>query len=190
MARDLRDTPLSQVLDTIADDSRLPGGGAVAALVVSMAAALVAMAARRSRDVWPGAAGAVAQADVLRRRAAPLAGAGAKAYSDAAAMLDERRRRGDDLGRALARAAELPLLVAQVAADVAALARDVADSGDPAVRGDAVAAALLAEAAARAAAHLVEINLATMPGDLRVLSAQSLAVSASTSAAAALGSGA
>jgi formiminotetrahydrofolate cyclodeaminase len=42
---------------------------------------------------------------------------------------------------------------------VAELAASVADDSTPAVRGDAVAAVVLAEAAVRAAAQLVEINL-------------------------------
>jgi formiminotetrahydrofolate cyclodeaminase len=130
----------------------------------------------------------VAQAEQLRRRAAPLAEATADAYAEAAVMLEEEATgRDHELGRALSRAAEVPLLIAQLAADVAALAKDVADCGDPAVRADATAAALLAQAAARSAAHLVEINLGAGPEDLRVLSAQALAAAASAWADAAVG---
>jgi formiminotetrahydrofolate cyclodeaminase len=60
----------------------------------------------------------------------------------------------------LVRAAEIPLEIASAGADAAALARSIAEQGDEKVRGDAVAAALLASAAARAAANLVSINLA------------------------------
>jgi formiminotetrahydrofolate cyclodeaminase len=151
-----------------------------------MAAALTAMAARRSTNVWAEAPGAVAQAEQLRRRAAPLAEATADAYAEAAGMLEDARGRDHELGLALSRAAEVPLLIAQLAADVAALAKDVAECGDPAVRADATAAALLAQAAARSAAHLVEINLGAGAEDLRVLSAQSLAAAASAWADAAV----
>jgi formiminotetrahydrofolate cyclodeaminase len=159
-------------------------------VVVAMAAALTGMAARRSRDGWPEADGAIAQAEHLRRRAAPLAQENADAFGEAFALLDAPAQgRDTDLGRALTRAAEVPLMIAQVAADVAALAKEVAECGDPTVRGDATGAALLAQAAARSAAHLVEINLGTGAGDLRVLSAQSLASAASAWADAAVAAG-
>ena len=57
------------------------------------------------------------------------------------------------------------------------------------MRGDATGAALLAQAAARSAAHLVEINLGTGAEDLRVLTAQSLASAASAWADAAVAVG-
>ena len=69
------------------------------------------------------------------------------------------------LGAALLQAAEVPLRIAEAAADVAELAALAAAEGSPHLRPDATAAAALAEAATRAAAHLVEINLATVPGD-------------------------
>ncbi|HXP20099.1 MAG TPA: cyclodeaminase/cyclohydrolase family protein, partial [Streptosporangiaceae bacterium] len=43
----------------------------------------------------------------------------------------------------------------------------LAADGNPALRGDAITAALLAQAAARAAATLVGINLAAVPDDAR-----------------------
>ncbi|MGE5689905.1 MAG: cyclodeaminase/cyclohydrolase family protein [Pseudomonadota bacterium] len=186
MSAALGDRCVDELLDALAADAAAPASGTVAGLVAAMAAAVTAMAARRSRDVWPDAAGALAQAEHLRRRAAPLADADADAFAEAARLLDDAGGRDPELGRALSRAAEVPLLIAQVAADVAALAKDVAECGDPAVQGDATGAALLAEAAARSAAHLVEINLGTAADDLRVLSAQALAASASASATAAV----
>ena len=188
-AGQLGERRLEELLDAIAEDTLVPASGSVAGVVVAMAAALTAMAARRSLGSWAEAGGAVAQAEALRRRATPLAQEDAEAYLEAVARL-ERREPGHDaeLGLALARAAEVPLLIAQVAADVAALAKEVAECGDPSVRGDATGAALLAQAAARAAAHLVEINLGSGPGDLRVLSANSLATAASAWADAALAS--
>jgi formiminotetrahydrofolate cyclodeaminase len=57
------------------------------------------------------------------------------------------------------------LEVAELGDRVAALAADITDRGNPAVRGDALAAAQLAAAAAQVAAALVQINLAGMPDD-------------------------
>ena len=59
----------------------------------------------------------------------------------------------------------MPLEIAETAADVAALAALAAREGAEAVRGDAWAAATLAEAAATAASRLVQVNLATRPDD-------------------------
>ncbi len=66
--------------------------------------------------------------------------------------------------------------------DVAALAAVVAERGDQAMRADAVSAALLAEAAARAAATLVEVNLGTTSSDERVTGRRDLAGSATAAA--------
>lgn len=151
-----------------------------------MAAALLEMAARTSAG-WSDAAGAVAQAQSLRRRVAPLAAEDARVYEAALAAMkapsgstpDERDRAIED---ALARAAEIPLQIAEAAADAAALAATVAERGDERVRGDAAAAAVLAAASARAAANLVAINLAAAADDARVTRARKIAEDAVDSA--------
>ena len=99
----------------------------------------------------------------LERRAVTLAQENADAFGEGLRHLDAPAQGRDaDLGRALSRAGRGAVLIAQIAADVAALAKEVAECGDPSVRGDA-GAALLAQAAARSAAHLVEINLGREP---------------------------
>lgn len=164
------DTTLQAFLDGLAARGRAPGGGSAAAVTVAFAAGLVAMVARGSSET----AGLAAQALVLQDRIAPLAEADAKAWEDALAALDaaatgteegdvdQRDRR---LERRLERAAAIPLEIAEIGADVAELAEAVGVSGDPAYRADAVAAAALAAGGARAAAHLVEVNLAVRTGD-------------------------
>src|SRR5262249_56362253 len=98
------------------------------------------------------AAGAAAQAHKLRERLVPLARQDAEAYQAALAQL---RERDDDfaLGEALARAADLPLEIANHAENVAALAADAAARAHPELRADAAAAAALAPRAPRAAAN-------------------------------------
>ncbi|HET7244206.1 MAG TPA: cyclodeaminase/cyclohydrolase family protein, partial [Streptosporangiaceae bacterium] len=91
--------------------------------------------------------------------------------------------RGELVSAALARASEVPLEVAELGDRVAALAADVARRGNPAVRGDALAAAQLAAAAARTAAALVQINLAELPDDPRPARAAQLAARAAGLAA-------
>ena len=56
----------------------------------------------------------------------------------------------------------------EAGSDVACLAALLVENGNPEVRADAAAAALLAEGGARAAAKLVEINLGATEDDPRV----------------------
>jgi len=181
-------------LDSIAAETPAPGGGSVAAVVVEMAASLAAMVARFSREHWDGAAGAVAQAEVLRARAAPLARDDAEAYEAVLTAMRmpqdlEPEVRNTLIGDTLSRAADAPLRIAETAADVAELGATLALDGNPNLRGDAAAAALLAEAAARVAANLVEINLATTETDERIGRARELAHGARTAADRALAAG-
>lgn len=176
---------MKDLLEEVASSDLAPGGGFVAAIAVSMAAGLVAMAARRSRDHWPEAEGAAAQAEALRLRVAPLAELNAEAYVSAVATLrekssDEPEARDEAIARALSRAAGIPLQIGEAASDVSILAAAVAEHGEPNLRADAATAALLSEAGARAAATLVEINLTTTSEDERVARARALAAAAST----------
>jgi formiminotetrahydrofolate cyclodeaminase len=179
------ETPVAELLSRIADERPTPGGGSVAALAVAMAAALVEMVAA-SAEEWEERRGAAAQASTLQARVARLAPLDADAYEavlDAFARPADESPRDWELGRKLGYAAEVPLRVAEAAADVAELAALAAERGDPRRRPDAVAAALLAAAGARAAAHLVVVNLASASGDGRVERAERAASAASAAAA-------
>ena len=178
--------PFEELLDTIAAETPAPGGGSVAAFVTEMAASLAAMAARFAHD-WDGAAGAVAQAETLRHRAAPLATEDAVAYENVLTAMRmpeelESEVRNTLIGETLSRAADIPLLIAETAADVAELASEIAVRGNPNLRGDAAAASLLAASAARVAANLVEINLSTVEGEERVERARTLVAGAEKAA--------
>jgi methenyltetrahydrofolate cyclohydrolase len=191
-AGDLLSLSLSTFLENLAGEDPAPAGGSAAAIVVTMAAGLCAKVARASPD-WPEARSAVAQAEQLRRRTASLAQSDAEAYEEALAALHlpnelELEVRNMALGQVLARAAEIPLVIAEAAADAASLAALVADRGTADRRGDAITAALLAEAAARAAAALVAENLTMTPDDGRIIRARAVAEAASTSAREALAS--
>ena len=173
MARDFLTLPIEELLDQFARETRVPGAGPAAALTTAAAAALVAMAARFSRDSWAEAGTTVAQAEALRRRALQLARDDADALDAFLAARDpavEPRLEARDfqLGRTLDRAADVPLAIAETACDVALLALHTANHGEGDVRADAVSAALLAHGAARAVAHLVDVNLASGGEDERV----------------------
>jgi len=191
---DMLSAPLGDVLAHIASEVPSPAGGSAAAIAVAMGAGLTAMCARNSRDEWPEARGATAQAETLRARIEPLAQTDAEVYENALAAFRlpdrlEPEVRDATLGVALERAAAIPLAIAEVGADVADLAASLAEQGNPRVRGDAIAGALLAEAGTRAAAHLVRINLGTAPDDIRVTRAEANAEAASRSVRRALGGG-
>ncbi len=146
-----------------------PGGGAVAAVTVSLAASLVAMAARYSADRLDDGDRLVDDAEQLRAGAAALADDDAAAYG--AVISAYAVARGDNSGdrsrirEALTRAAEVPLDIAAVGAETARLASRLCVDGNPDVRGDATTALLLADAATRAAAHLVAVNVEAGGGD-------------------------
>jgi formiminotetrahydrofolate cyclodeaminase len=180
------DQPVGQFLDQVAARSPAPGGGAAAALTGALAAGLAAMAARFSTAQLPGAADLAARADQLRHRAAELVDEDAQAYTrvlDAFALARDAAGRDQQVREALQVAAAKPREMTQIAAEVAEMAARVAGAGNPNLRGDSVTAALLAEASARSAACLVDINV-TLGGLGNEVSLQAAeAVSAAAAAA-------
>lgn len=139
-----------------------PGGGSSAACATALAAALVEMAARFSE----GGLATKHRADELRARSLELAEVELHAYEpvlEALRLPRDDPERADRIDAARTQASQSPLEVARIAADVAELAAGLASSGNPNLTGDAIAGAVLAEAAAQASAHLVAINLKEGP---------------------------
>ena len=152
------------------------------------------MVARCSGDSWADAAGVTAQAHAIRDRAVALAEADAKVWQEALVALADAQteqvgdeRRDFQLEQKLERAAAAPLEIAELGADAAALAALAGARGDEAYRADASAAAALAAGGARAAAHLVQVNLGVRPGDPRLAQARASAEAADDAAARLLG---
>ncbi|HET7857075.1 MAG TPA: cyclodeaminase/cyclohydrolase family protein [Gaiellaceae bacterium] len=179
MAEDLLDAPLRDFLDTLAGAGPAPAGGSAAAITVAMAAGIVGMVARASKEHWEEAGGVVGQAETLRARVAPLAQADAEAFVGALTALRSRdeleeRYRDQKLREALERAAEIPLRIAEAGCDLACLAALLVENGNPEVRADAAVAAVLAEGGTRAGAKLVAVNLSALEGDPRIRHADSL----------------
>ena len=157
--------PLGRFMELVASREPAPGGGASAAVTVALAAALSSMSARFSTGHLVEAPALTERAEQLRSEVMPLARADAAAYSR---VLESYRgqRQGDKEGQrrkireALSEAASVPLAVAEIGAELVGIAVRLVREGNPNLRGDAVVAALLAEAGGRAAAKLVEINVA------------------------------
>jgi formiminotetrahydrofolate cyclodeaminase len=158
---------------------------AAAALATAAAAAAEALGDIARASDEPAMA---AQAEVLRMRIAGTAKINALRYPRALAAQEmtaslPEDRRDWEIGLAYARAAEPPLELARIAADIAELGEAIASDADPALRPDAVAAAQLAAGCARGAVTLVAINLTAASADERVVEARRCAEAAERSAA-------
>ena len=165
---------VTDYLDQVAAATPAPGAGAVSATVVALAAGLAAMAAGLSHRQLPDAGQLAGQMRSSQERAKPLAHRDAAAYADVLAALRARREdpaRSTAVEEALARAADVPLEIAEIGVAVLEVAADVARRGNPNLRGDALTACLLAQAAVAAATALVELNLSDADDPRRVRAA-------------------
>jgi formiminotetrahydrofolate cyclodeaminase len=153
--------------------------GPAAARAGSAAASVAAAAARRAGD-GSGAAQAAALATRLLRLAEEDVRvlADARAALAATGALDASARRDFALGQALESAAAVPLAIAEACADVVTLAGSLAETADSLSAPDLEGARFLAGGAARAAAHLVEVNLGVTLDDPRLARARAAAEAA------------
>jgi methenyltetrahydrofolate cyclohydrolase len=148
--------------------------------VVAAAAALVEKSANLSIKHWDGAAGALEQARALREKSFELIEEDAQAYLAFVAAL--RAAKDQELAdsqeavlTAHARTIDVPLRMTRAAAEVAELAVQLAEHGNPNLRADAVVAATLAAAAAESGLTLIAANLGESAGDARLAVATKLA---------------
>lgn len=173
--------------ELVAARTPAPSGGSVAALVLALAAGLVTMAARFSDRHWEEAPAAAERSEALRLQAAPLAGEDVAAYAEVleagrATAVDEETRR-HRVEEAKERAADVPVRIGQLAAEIAELGAAVVRHGNPNLEGDAAAGALLAASAAQIASRLVELNLADAdPADARLEQARAFAAAGEAAA--------
>jgi glutamate formiminotransferase/formiminotetrahydrofolate cyclodeaminase len=148
---------IEPLLAELAAPTPSPGAGSAAGWAAALAAGLAEMSAGLTKSA---ASGVLAErAAHLRAQALDLAARDRTSFQGVL----EARRAGRDDAQALADAASVPAELAGLAAELAELGAQLAATGNPALEGDATAAALLAEAATRAAARLVELNLAHDP---------------------------
>jgi formiminotetrahydrofolate cyclodeaminase len=151
----------SELLSALAARSPAPGGGSAAAWAGALAAAVLEMCASFADEQE-----LVDRASALRDRLVDAAEAELHSYEPVLTALrlpPTDQTRAERLTAALSDASAAPLEIVRVTTEVAELSADVAGRGKPALRGDAVTAALLAESVARAASELVAINLGDDP---------------------------
>jgi len=160
----LLDCSVNDLLDRLAAKQSAPAAGTAAAITAAMAAGLLGMAARFSTGQLSDSARRAAHADRVRDQVAALAERDAEAYQAVLAAFalpsefdSEVRRR--QIRRTLERASRVPTEIAEAAREIAIEAVELAERGNPNLRGDAFTAATLAAAAARAAAELVRLNV-------------------------------
>src|SRR5260370_7690701 len=114
-------------MEKIASKEPAPASGSACAAVVASAAALVEKSARLSQKQWVGAAGALASAHALRLEGFGLIEEDAQAYL---AFVDAVRSQ-HDVAAAHALTVDVPLRMIRAAAEVAELAVQLANHGNP-----------------------------------------------------------
>ena len=139
--------------------------------MVAAAAALVEKSANLSRKRWDGAAAALERAHALRVKSFELIEEDSQAFL----AFVHAVRSGKGVEDARARTIDVPLVMTQAAAEVAELAVQLANHGNPNLRPDAVVAATLAAAAAESGLTLIAVNVADAPDDARLAAARQLA---------------
>ncbi len=161
-------------IDSVAEGTAAPGGGAVAALAGSLSAALAEMVARltvgkkRYADVEETMNAIVAAASDLRGQLLSAVDEDSAAFN---ALMGAYRLPEDDPNRATAiqngtiHAADVPLNVARMALDAMQLAEQVARQGNKNAATDAAVAALMGLAAVEGAALNVRVNVAGLKED-------------------------
>jgi formiminotetrahydrofolate cyclodeaminase len=166
------DWTIGDYLDKLASESPEPGGGSVAALVGALGAALVTMVTSltlgkdKYADVQDDMVDIRQRSEKLSVRLQELVSLDAMAYAEVAAAMklpqDDAQRKTErtaTLQAALKGAVEVPLEIAEAAAEVARLSLPAADKGNAYAISDAALAAVLADAAAHSSALNVKINI-------------------------------
>jgi len=173
---------VAEALDALASPREPAAAGVASAVTAAAAAGVVELAAglaakriaegdrRPGDDAVDRMQELAQQACKLRARLLTAADEDARAYARVT-----KAREGREQARALDRASDPPLAIAEGAAAVAERAAEVADAGDWTFTADAVVAGELAAAAARGCAQLVEENLAAEPADPRPARARAAA---------------
>lgn len=163
---------VNEFLDLLASDAPAPGGGSVAALGGALGAALISMVANltvgkeKYRDSW-------AEMERVRERSEALRGVFVRLMDEDTAAFNNymaalKMARDTDEQKALRKAAlagaamtatDVPLRTLEKCAELANLSIKAVRMGNANAVSDGGSAALLAEAAGKAAAYNIRINL-------------------------------
>ena len=171
----LTQKPVSTFLDQLASSAPAPGGGSAAALGAAIGAALVSMVAnltvgkKQYVDVEEDIQRILERSETLRRRCEELLEQDVAAYtmvSQAYKMprdTDEQKEaRSAAIQEALKGATSVPMALAEACVEILKLCPESAEKGNVRAVSDVGVGALMAEAALRAAALNVWINLGSI----------------------------
>ncbi|MCW5754570.1 MAG: cyclodeaminase/cyclohydrolase family protein [Phycisphaeraceae bacterium] len=163
-----------ELMDEIAAKSPAPGGGAVASVVGSLAAALGNMVVAYSvgKKQFADHAGALEAASrrltVARSMMLRLADEDAAAYQDfneLSRLPDDDERRKAEYPNAIQRCVQAPRAVLAATVDVLRLLETLAPITNRHLRSDLAIAAILCDTAARAASWNVRVNVPMLSSD-------------------------
>ena len=161
--------------DELSPSSPTPGGGSVAALMGTMAAALVSMVAnltigkKKYADVEQEVSSILRDSEVLRQKLVEAIQKDVTAFDSVMAVYalpkntdHEKMRRNQEMQISLKKAIQAPLECAHLAMNVLPLSKRIAEVGNINVISDAGVAALAARAALRSSALNVFVNASSL----------------------------
>ena len=171
----LSEKPVVTFLDELASSAPAPGGGSAAALAAAIGAALVSMVAnltvgkRQYVDVQADIQRILVRSEALRHKCQDLLEKDVAAYTQVSQVYkmpkdtdEQKAARAGAMQKGLKNATTVPMELAQVCVEVLELCPEAAEKGNVNAVSDAGVGALMAEAALRAAALNVLINLGSI----------------------------
>ena len=163
---------VQEFIDELASNSPAPGGGSVAALGGSLGAGLVSMVCNltigkeKYKENWTVMEGVLAKSEAIRAKFIDLMNKDTESFNVFMTAMkmpkatdEEKAVRKAAMAEASKLATEVPLVTLETCAERSEIALVAAEHGNPNAASDGGCAALLAEAAGKAAAYNVRINL-------------------------------
>lgn len=177
----LIEKPVSVFLDELASSAPAPGGGSAAALAGAIGAALVSMVANLTvgkkdyANVQDDIQRLLGQSEGLRHKCQELLDADVAAYTEVSKVYkmprdteEAKAARGEAMQKALKNATAVPMELGEVCVEILKLCPEATEKGNVRAVSDVGVAALMAEAALRAAALNVLINLGSIKDEVFV----------------------
>lgn len=171
----LTQKPVNTFLEELASSAPAPGGGSAAALGAAIGAALVSMVAnltvgkKKYADVQADIQRILGQSEALRHKCARLLEDDVAAYTQVSKGYkmprdtdEQKHARTAAIQDALKGATAVPMELAETCVEILELCPESAEKGNVLAVSDVGVAALMAEAALRAAALNVWINLGSI----------------------------
>ncbi len=171
----LTQKPVNTFLDELASSAPAPGGGSAAALGAAIGAALVSMVAnltvgkKKYADVQADVQRILSQSEALRHKCVELLEEDVAAYTQVSKAYkmprdtdEQKQARTAAIQDALKGATAVPMELAETCVEILRLCPESAGKGNVLAVSDVGVAALMAEAALRAAALNVWINLGSI----------------------------